>query len=257
MKNISLVDEAPDTGDDSDEDLVTNHLINGSGSAVAMENLVPTIHITPQSPNGNHVLEDNLLQLSRIQERIQEMRIANAQGNLNISDNRGRLSTSCPSLNESLEALASGDKTDNANYRSKIRSKNENNANKHQRSKMQHRKHRSVSVSSGDSEDDTDTVDGSAAQKIRQRSASQAPKEAVTPPHHKESRFYHGGANRYVFVLTCLASRGCVMRVNISSALTPFCFPLFHACGASSFLRSFQRLLFELSTESLIHIFQT
>ena len=257
MKNISFLDEAPDTGDDSDEDLVTNHLINGSGSAVAMENLVPTIHITPQSPNGNHVLEDNLLQLSRIQERIQEMRIANAQGNLNISDNRGRLSTSCPSLNESLEALASGDKTDNANYRSKIRSKNENNANKHQRSKMQHRKHRSVSVSSGDSEDDTDTVDGSAAQKIRQRSASQAPKEAVTPPHHKESRFYHGGANRYVFVLTCLASRGCVTRVNTSSALkTPFgLLSLFHVFG--TFLRSFQRLPFGLSTESLIHIFQT
>ena len=189
--NFTTSDEAPDTGDDSDEDLVTNHLINGSGSAVAMENLVPTIHITPQSPNGNHVLEDNLLQLSRIQERIQEMRIANAQGNLNIRDNRGRLSTSCPSLNESLEALASaGDKTDNASYRSKIRSKNDNNANKqNQRSKM-HRKHRSVSVSSGDSEDDTDTVDASAAQKVRQRSASQAPKEMVTPT-HKESRFYN------------------------------------------------------------------
>ena len=50
-----ILDEAPDTGDDSDDDLVTNHLLNGSGNS-AMENLVPTIHITPQSPNGNHVL---------------------------------------------------------------------------------------------------------------------------------------------------------------------------------------------------------
>ena len=187
----TFLDEAPDTGDDSDEDLVTNHLMNGSGAT--MENLVPTIHITPQSPNGNHVLEDNILQVARIQERIQEMRIANAHGNLNVSETRGRLSTSCPSLNESLEALeVSADKTDNANYRSKNLRKMDNNANAKSQHRKMHRKHRSVSVSSGDSEDDTDTVDGSAAQKIRQRSASQAPKENATPPNFKESRFYHG-----------------------------------------------------------------
>ena len=55
-------DEAPDTGDDSDEDLVTNYLGNGvvgsgNGNSNGTEhNLVPAIHITPQSPNGNHVL---------------------------------------------------------------------------------------------------------------------------------------------------------------------------------------------------------
>ena len=165
--------------------------MNGSSGAT-MENLVPTIHITPQSPNGNHVLEDNILQVARIQERIQEMRIANAHGNLNVSENRGRLSTSCPSLNESLEALEVSEKMDNANYRSKNIRKIDNNANKSSHNRKMHRKHRSVSVSSGDSEDDTDTVDGSAAQKIRQRSASQAPKENVTPPNFKDSRFYHG-----------------------------------------------------------------
>ena len=52
-----FLDEAPDTGDDSDEDLVTNYLANGTGTVGATsDNLVPTIHITPQSPNGNHVL---------------------------------------------------------------------------------------------------------------------------------------------------------------------------------------------------------
>ena len=54
-----IVDEAPDTGDDSDEDLVTNYLSqNGGngGNGANSDNLVPTIHITPQSPNGNHIL---------------------------------------------------------------------------------------------------------------------------------------------------------------------------------------------------------
>lgn len=50
-------DEAPDTGDDSDEDLVTNYLANATSTAANNgDALVPTIHITPQSPNGNHVL---------------------------------------------------------------------------------------------------------------------------------------------------------------------------------------------------------
>lgn len=49
-------DEAPDTGDDSDEDLVTNYLANSNSNPGNNDALVPTIHITPQSPNGNHVL---------------------------------------------------------------------------------------------------------------------------------------------------------------------------------------------------------
>ena len=58
LLNFAFLDEAPDTGDDSDEDLVTNYLGNGpAGSGTnGTDNLVPAIHITPQSPNGNHVL---------------------------------------------------------------------------------------------------------------------------------------------------------------------------------------------------------
>jgi hypothetical protein len=37
--------------------LVTNYLAKGTGTVGATsDTLVPTIHITPQSPNGNHVL---------------------------------------------------------------------------------------------------------------------------------------------------------------------------------------------------------
>ena len=66
----------------SDEDLVTNYL---EGNGVPSDSLAPTIHITPQSPNSNHVLEDNLLQLAQIQEHIQGLRMANAQANLNVT----------------------------------------------------------------------------------------------------------------------------------------------------------------------------
>ena len=34
--------------------------------------------------------EDNLLQLARIQERIQEMRMANAQANLNVTSTNNK-----------------------------------------------------------------------------------------------------------------------------------------------------------------------
>ena len=149
--------------------------------------------------------EDNLLQLARIQERIQEMRMANAQANLNVTstNNKSRLSTSCPSLNESSEANIilddnTSNTTDNSNHdRNKNRqipNRFDNNANKHRKARQG--RHRSVSVSSGDSDDDeTDTVDGTTAQKLRQRSASTAPKEvatSATPPNFKESRFFHG-----------------------------------------------------------------
>ena len=49
-------EDRPDTGDDSDEDLVTNYLTSNGSSTANNDGLVPTIHITPQSPNGNHVL---------------------------------------------------------------------------------------------------------------------------------------------------------------------------------------------------------
>lgn len=160
-----------------------------------------------------------MVQLARIQERIQEMRMANAQANLNVTstNNKSRLSTSCPSLNESSDANVilddnTSNTTDNSNHdrankntgprRPIAGSKMDNNANNNKHRKIRQGRHRSVSVSSGDSDDDeTDTVDGTTAQKIRQRSASTAPKEglaassvvaSVTPPTFKESRFFHG-----------------------------------------------------------------
>ena len=80
---------------------------------------------------------------------------------------------------------------------SKIGSNIDSNANKHRKVRGQGRSRSSVSVSSGDSDDDDiDTVDGSTAQKIRQRNSSLGPKETPkssnTPPSFKESRFFHG-----------------------------------------------------------------
>ena len=157
-----------------------------------------------------------MLQLARIQERIQEMRMSNARANLNVTstNNKGRLSTSCPSLNESTEAIVvdydnTSNTTDNSNHveRSQVnknrtsRSKmTDGNANKTRKTRQQLTgRHRSVSVSSGDSDDD-DKVDGSVKQKIRQRNSSLGPKESAkaghhtsnTPPSFKESRFFHG-----------------------------------------------------------------
>ncbi len=55
--------------------------------------------------------EDNLLQLSRIQQRIQEMRVQNAQNTLDVNNSGdgqskdNRLSNSCPSLNNSSDMI--------------------------------------------------------------------------------------------------------------------------------------------------------
>jgi hypothetical protein len=54
-----LTDEAPDTGDDSDEDLITNYLGGGanlSSNPGNGDSLIPTIQVTPHSPNGNRIL---------------------------------------------------------------------------------------------------------------------------------------------------------------------------------------------------------
>lgn len=93
--NFPFPDEAPDTGDDSDEDLITSYLgVGGTNGGVAG---VPSINVTsaaaasgsagpgghhhhPGAPaaNANHILEDNLMQLAEIQENIQRMRMENA-----------------------------------------------------------------------------------------------------------------------------------------------------------------------------------
>ena len=72
-----LTDEAPDTGDDSDEDLITSYLSGGNaavgvpvggqvvpgGAGVGADvaghlygDVIPTINVTPHSPNSNHIL---------------------------------------------------------------------------------------------------------------------------------------------------------------------------------------------------------
>jgi hypothetical protein len=153
--------------------------------------------------------------------------MSNAQTNLavtNSSSQASRLSTSCPSLNDPADAIllleqtsfssskvtniSSNDYSNNHDNRNQnvnnqqqrpSTSRRKNNNEKIGASSSSHRKtrqgrHRSVnSVSSGDSDDEgMDCVDASASAKIRQRSASTAPKESnATPPTFKESRFFH------------------------------------------------------------------
>ncbi len=128
---ISITDEAPDTGDDSDDDLITSYLgveasssTSAANAAVAAANaapVVPTINVSKPSSNnnGNHILEENLLQLAEIHENIQRMRLENAaeaarnqQASFiaasGLSPANGRLSTSCPSLNETPDLMENG-----------------------------------------------------------------------------------------------------------------------------------------------------
>ena len=118
------------------------------------------------------ISEDSILQISRIQDRIQEMRISNAQANLEVNSNqKNRLSTSCPSLNDSadpmtiLENYDNNTSTDNSNHRSAhIKDRNQNlnqrqrrvpdQMNTKRKTRPQQGRHRSVSVSSGDSDDE-------------------------------------------------------------------------------------------------------
>ena len=83
------------------------------------------------------------MQISRIQDRIQEMRISNAQATLEVnnSNQKNRLSTSCPSLNESADPVINlqtnydnNTSTDNSNHRgSKIADRSDRNLNLNQR----------------------------------------------------------------------------------------------------------------------------
>ena len=123
------------------------------------------------------ITEDSILQISRIQDRIQEMRISNAQANLEVnnSNQKNRLSTSCPSLNDSADPMTilenytdnNTSRTDNSNNHRSTHIKDRNqNLNQRQRrvpgdqintkrkTRPQQGRHRSVSVSSGDSDDE-------------------------------------------------------------------------------------------------------
>ena len=59
-------DEAPDTGDDSDEDLITSYIgSNLGGGQGTADSLIPTIQVTPHSPNANRVLGKQCLHISK------------------------------------------------------------------------------------------------------------------------------------------------------------------------------------------------
>ena len=69
-------------------------------------------------------------------------------------------------------------------------------------------------------DDETDTVDGSTSQKIRQKKEnnSSVAAKSATPPSFKESRFFHG--NRYsltfIFILSFIIGQGSFVGIWIS-----------------------------------------
>ncbi|XP_065336982.1 rho guanine nucleotide exchange factor 18 isoform X4 [Cloeon dipterum] len=105
-------DEYHNSGDDSDEDVITDYLATTGASsscegAMAHQTsgpLVPIISVTPHSPASLQypVLDDNIFQLHAIHECIQQMRETSAQAfnqQMLQLNQYSRLSVSCPTLN--------------------------------------------------------------------------------------------------------------------------------------------------------------
>ena len=216
--DMFFLDEAPDTGDDSDDDLITSYLGDNTNAAAANNannsninassaGAVPSISVTSAKDKGNnHILEENLLQLAEIHENIQRMRLENAADAARQNHNTlvvsglspvdGRLSTSCPSLNNELFEAAnyynnnqviaaaaaaahqrrrdfnaennngsttptsSASNTGRSGRKKMPASSNASNNNHHQEKKkkaVMGGRHRSVSVSSGDSDEDSNS----------------------------------------------------------------------------------------------------
>jgi len=91
-------DEGPETGEDSEDDLVRSYLPADrvfDPPPLYDNNHIPAINITLHSPNANHVLEAEICQLADIQENIQRMRAGEVLDHQSLES---RLSTSCPSL---------------------------------------------------------------------------------------------------------------------------------------------------------------
>jgi len=91
-------DEGPETGEDSEDDLVRSYLPADrvfDPPPLYDNNHIPAINITLHSPNANHVLEAEICQLADIQENIQRMREGEVLDHQSLES---RLSTSCPSL---------------------------------------------------------------------------------------------------------------------------------------------------------------
>jgi len=143
-------DEGPETGEDSEDDLVRSYLpqdrvFDGTCERMYDSNHIPAINITLHSPNANHVLEAEICQLADIQENIQRMREGEVLDHQSLES---RLSTSCPSL--AVEAA-------NKNKRTKHTQQ--------QRYRRRSDRNRSPSMSTGDS--DEDTVDSMPANRSR------------------------------------------------------------------------------------------
>ncbi|CAB0008490.1 unnamed protein product [Nesidiocoris tenuis] len=104
--------------DDSDEDMVTDYLIDEEGGRQEEStSQVPVIRVTPhlildEASNSGAVLEDNIQQLHYIHECVQQMReLIPPHGLQELS----RLSTSCPSLDD--EGLSEPDVIGNSGQR--------------------------------------------------------------------------------------------------------------------------------------------
>merc|ERR550519_1986397 len=70
-------DEGPETGDESDEDIIRNYLPGDQHDIIRNyepHHNIPAINITLHSANTNHVLEAEICQLADIQDSIQRMR---------------------------------------------------------------------------------------------------------------------------------------------------------------------------------------
>lgn len=95
-------DEGPETGDESDEDIIRNYLPGDNHDIIRNyepHHNIPAINITLHSANTNHVLEAEICQLADIQDSIQRMREGDICQTQNDKQSvEARLSSSCPSL---------------------------------------------------------------------------------------------------------------------------------------------------------------
>lgn len=152
---------------DSDEDMVTDYLVEDEGIGRQQESQVPVIRVTPLplDVNSGAVLEDNIQQLHYIHECVQQMRELMPPHGLEVS----RLSTSCPSLDD--EGLSEPDLI-NSNLRSSCRKQNN-------RSSGEWEAYRG-----------TETVDGDEAELAKHRSCSALDDLCfgkVPKSHHRET----------------------------------------------------------------------
>jgi len=154
-------DEGPETGEDSEDDLVRSYLpadrvYDPNVDRVYDNNHIPAINITLHSPNANHVLEAEICQLADIQQNIQRMREGEVLDHQNLES---RLSTSCPSL----VVEAAKRKKNRQSHQQRFRRRSDRN--------------RSPSMSTGDSEEEVS--EGVAESADRSRDSTDRSRDSV------------------------------------------------------------------------------